>query len=348
MLAEAERPVIVCQRGDPQGKLAHAVARLARDNAIPVVGFWPVRNVLAGDFPMHGGYDVAPWLEKADVVLAVDAQVPWIQRDVQLGNDARVIHVGPDPLFSNLPVRSFRTDLAIAGDPAVTVTALVENVEAYGIDRSARFAEIEAAGKARRAKAEETARAGGGSPMTPAFVSRCISDVMDRCTVLFTELGAVPAFMDLKHPNCCFMPPYSGGLGWGLPAALGASLADPSRLVIACVGDGSYTFANPVACHQIAEALELPILTIVMNNGLWNAVRRSALAMYPDGKAAAMNRMPITSLAPTPSYTQIAAASRGWSERVESGADLPAALARAIEVVRTERRQALLEVMVLV
>ena len=131
-----------------------------------------------------------------------------------------------------------------------------------------------------------------------------------------------------------------------MPAALGASLANRDRLSIACIGDGSYIFANPVACHQIAEAMELPILTIVLNNGIWNAVRRAALAVFPEGEASRLNTLPLTSLAPNPDYAQIIAASRGWSERVETGDDLPGALERAIEVIRTEKRQALLELMV--
>ena len=101
-------------------------------------------------------------------------------------------------------------------------------------------------------------------------------------------------------------------------------------------------FANPVACHQVAEAHQLPMLTVVMNNGVWNAVRRAALTMYPKGQAAGMKTLPITSLEPSPDYAQIAAASRAWTETVEDPAKLPGAIARAIEVIRKEKRQALL------
>ena len=133
-----------------------------------------------------------------------------------------------------------------------------------------------------------------------------------------------------------------------MPAALGAALADPDRLSVACIGDGSYMFANPVACHQVAEAQGLPILTVIMNNGIWNAVRRAARNVYPDGQAVRMNTLPITSLEPLPDFCKIAEASRAHTERVERGADLPAALARAVEVIRTEKRQALVEVRVAV
>jgi acetolactate synthase-1/2/3 large subunit len=123
-------------------------------------------------------------------------------------------------------------------------------------------------------------------------------------------------------------------------------LADPDRLVVATVGDGSYIFANPVACHQIAEALDLPILLVVLNNGAWNAVRHATLDIFPDGNAARANAMPLTSLSPLPDFTKLAEAHRAWSEMVDVGSALPTALARAAQVVLKERRLALLEVRV--
>jgi acetolactate synthase-1/2/3 large subunit len=131
-----------------------------------------------------------------------------------------------------------------------------------------------------------------------------------------------------------------------LPAALGAQLADRERLTIACMGDGSYMFANPVACHQVAEALDLPILTVIKNNGMWNAVRRSVVKGYPEGEAVRANEMPLTSLAPVPDFCLVAQASRAHVERVETGSDLPAALERAVGIIRNERRQVLLDVVV--
>ena len=182
--------------------------------------------------------------------------------------------------------------------------------------------------------------------MSPAWVSRCLSEAKDADAMLFTELGVDPSVMTFTHPGTLFCNPLSGGLGWGMSAALGAQLAARERQVIACIGDGSYVFANPVACHQTAAALGLPLLTVIFNNGIWNAVRRATLAMYPDGKAAGANVMPLTSLQPAPNYCAIAAAHGAFTERVEDGEALPNAIRRAFAVMREERRQALLEVRV--
>ena len=73
-------------------------------------------------------------------------------------------------------------------------------------------------------------------------------------------------------------------------------------------------------------------------------MRRAARNVYPEGSATKMNTMPLTSLEPSPDFCAIAEASRGWSERVENGEDLPGALARAVDIIKNEKRSALLEV----
>jgi acetolactate synthase-1/2/3 large subunit len=56
---------------------------------------------------------------------------------------------------------------------------------------------------------------------------------------VFNELGCDPTVMNFAAAGTLFSVGLAGGLGWGLPAALGFQLADRERLVIACVGDGS-------------------------------------------------------------------------------------------------------------
>ena len=81
----------------------------------------------------------------------------------------------------------------------------------------------------------------------------------------------------------------------------------------------------------------------MLNNGKWNAVRTSTTAIYPDGAASKATLMPMTDLSTSPAYTQVAAASRAYAERVEHGDHLPAALERALHAIKVEKRQALLE-----
>ena len=323
-LAEAERPVILAQRGDPEERVGAALSGLANAHGIGVAEPFTIRNLLASDDPALLGYDPGG-AKDADLLVVLDAGVPWIEKLHAPAPGVRVAHIAPDPLFRRMPVRGFRTDLAIAADPLLAVEALEAALGAPSPGARERAA-------AMRGFDAPVPRA--SNPITPEWLSCCVSDVMDEDAVAFSELGLVPSAMRLKGPNRLFSNPHSGGLGWALPAAMGAQLARPGRLTIAAMGDGSYVFANPPACHQVMEALGLPVLTVVKNNAMWNAVRRSVIRSYPDGAAARMNRMPLTSLAPLPDFAAIARASRAHAARVERGADLPAALARAVEAVR--------------
>jgi acetolactate synthase-1/2/3 large subunit len=88
----------------------------------------------------------------------------------------------------------------------------------------------------------------------------------------------------------------------------------------------------------------LPILVVIFNNGRYGAVRRATLSMFKDGVAGEADGRLFADLDPAPPYEAIAKAQGAHAERVEKPADLPAALARARDVVVNERRQALLNV----
>ena len=340
-LKAAQRPLAISARGDAGGAIGHALQSLAEHLSMPVAEFWPTRNVMASDHPLHAGFETGPLIAEADVILVLDSLVPWILNQASPPDGAKVIQLGADPLFTRFPTRGFPVDIALAGDPLETLLALRTRLPAH----PERRAEVEAAIAQERAGRMERA-AGATSPINPAFVSRAVSEALGRDGVIVNELGVQPAYIDIEGPNHFFGHSLSAGLGWGFPAALGVAHGKPDALVAACVGDGSYMFANPVACGQISEALELPILTVVMHNGVWNAVRRATLSLYPEGAAAKANAMAITSLEPAPDYVMVAQASRGWAARVEEADALADVLAEAVRVVREERRQATVEVIV--
>jgi len=150
--------------------------------------------------------------------------------------------------------------------------------------------------------------------------------------------------VDFETPGTYYSLGSAGGLGWGLPAALGVKQAEPGRTVIAACGDGSYMFANPAACHLTAAAQNLPILVIVCNNGHWGAVEGAARSLYPEQNAVKYHPAPLSDLAPSPAFEKYAEASGGYGERVTDAAALPDAIRRGLEVVQKEGRLALLNV----
>jgi len=79
-IANAEFPLIVTSAAGRSPAAYHALAKLAETYALPVVQS-EARDVnLSSDHPMNFGFDVGPWLPKADVVVVIDAAVPWIPR----------------------------------------------------------------------------------------------------------------------------------------------------------------------------------------------------------------------------------------------------------------------------
>jgi acetolactate synthase-1/2/3 large subunit len=351
LIAGARNPVIFAQRGAGDIAGFAALSRLADDWGIPVCQYWAVRLALPTDHPMAAQPDPAPLLEEADLVIVLDSLAPWSPAVHAPRQDAKVIHIGQDPLYARVPVRNFRCDIALACDVEDGILALETALAAQApCDRDPIVARREAhaaRNRAGRAATLERAQAGSADPMTKDWVSLCLSRaIAGRKASVFSELGCPLTPMDLAHPKAWYQEPHSGGLGWSFPAALGMKLADPSRLVVATMGDGSYMFSNPVACHQIAEALDLPILLLIVNNAEWGAVRQSVAGLYPDGHAARANRMPLTQLSPAPDFTLVARASRAHAERVESGEALPGALARALAHIDETGTLALLDIRV--
>ncbi len=315
--------------------LAHLVERFG----IGVVCAWPRYVNLPASHPMHLGYAPGAALREADLVVVLESDVPWFPHLESPRADARIAHVGVDPTFARYPMRSFPSDLSIAGEPRVVLEALAVALGPHVGD--ARIETRRAALAARAAARRPQAHA--AYPITPEWISRCIAEVKGDDALVINEYP-------LRLDHCAFERPASyfglspaGGLGWGLGAALGVKLAAPERLVIATVGDGAYVFANPTAGHWAARAHGLPILTVVYNNSRWAAVRNATVAMYKDGVAARAGGTLLADLSPSPDYAKLVEAHDGYGERVERAEALPSALARAIAETR-RGRQALLDV----
>ncbi|MCC2613959.1 thiamine pyrophosphate-requiring protein [Neorhizobium sp. Rsf11] len=349
LLSEAKRPLIISQRGAGSQEGFETLSKLALDWGIPVCQYWAIQLGVPTDHPMAVGVDPAKWLAEADLVLVIDCLAPWSPDIHPLGEGCKVVHIGQDPLYSRFPVRNFPSDVALTGDTAEVILQLEKAAGVYldatSKERSTRRASVEKASSKRRAEVQAQAKAGNGELMTKAFVSFTLSKAIEgRKATVLSELGAPLEPLTLRDHGSWYQEPHSGGLGWSFPTGLGMKLADPGKLVIATMGDGSYMFSNPVACHQIAEAMEIPLLVLVLNNVEWGAVRQSVLGVYPDGFAAKTNSMPLVSLVPTPDFTQVAAASRAWTAKVERAEDLGAVLEAAIEHVTVKKTQALVEI----
>jgi acetolactate synthase-1/2/3 large subunit len=348
ILMAAENPLIITADVGKSVAAAGHLAELAERHAIPVITHVPRYLCLGNDHPMHLDYEPSPHLADADAVLVLDCDVPWIPATDPVHGEAKVIHLAPDPLFSRYPIRSFPAVLSIAADAEAALPLLDQAMSGMDggavTDRRGRVAA--ARGKVRDKWQGIRDGARSAQPIHPAWLAQCVGELLDDQAILINEMGVVPQHAGINRPGRYYGPSPAGGLGWGLGAALGAKLAAPDDLIIAAIGDGSYFFGNPMAAHYCARAYDLPILFIIVNNHGWGAVRRATKAMYPDGKALTGNDIPLSRIDPAPDYEMIIESCGGYGERITDPDALPDALARAVKMVREERRQVLLNVVV--
>jgi benzoylformate decarboxylase len=160
----------------------------------------------------------------------------------------------------------------------------------------------------------------------PAFTDEAIIDALNAAktdsTVIaheWTSAGKKWDRFDLTRPGSLYYPA-SGGLGWGLPAAIGLQLGDPSRRVLALLGDGAVHYT--VSGLWTAAQYKIPVVFVVARNSEYAALKKfTRLMNAPDTPGLDLPGMDITAIA----------ASYGIaSERLDSPSDLTRAVKDAL------------------
>jgi acetolactate synthase-1/2/3 large subunit len=273
LLAAAKNPLIIAGNTGRDTAAVGLLAELAMRFALPVVQNRARHLALPSSHPMHLGYESGPHLGEADVVIVLECDVPWVPKAVRLKPECRVVHVGFDPLFGGIPIRGFPCDLALSGSTTAFLrdlaAALSPLADAQTIE-DRRKSVTKRHEKMHAGLVAEVARVKNLRAIHPAWVSHCIAEAKGDDTIVVNEYTLMAEHCRFERPGTYFGSSSASGLGWGMGAALGAKLAAPDKLVIAKLGDGAYIFANPVAGHYASRQNNLPILTIVFNNGMWN------------------------------------------------------------------------------
>jgi acetolactate synthase-1/2/3 large subunit len=348
LLKDAENPLVITSMVGKNPAAVGELVKLCESFALPVT--IPMSNLYLNfptEHPLHLGFDPMKYLESSDVILVIEADVPWFPIRSKPKSDARVIQMGIDPFFSRYPMRSFPVDVPLACDPEAGLKALAAALEPH---RASKRTLIQ--GRLERLKKEHDSQKATWKaaaeklrrerPIDMEWVSYCVGRVRDRDTVLINEYDLRANQVALSEPGSFFASPMSSGLGWCFGAALGVKLARPDTVPIVCMGDGTYHFTAPTACHFVAQSL--PVVAVVFNNQCWNAVKGSVQDLYPQGWAARKNRFVLCDLEPAPAYEKIVEAFGGYGERVEDPGEVIPALERAVKAVREGKRQALLNV----
>ena len=345
MIAGARLPLVITgQVGRDPGE-AVLLTRIAEKFALAVTPFNPRHFAISANSPMFQGTGAGTLLQEADLIIVLESDVPWIPSRECPAPGAKVVQIGEDPMYQRTPMRSFPSDLTITTGTLALLEALELALATHLNDAAVATRKQALSDRSARLHAgwqAEIAKAGADEKITLPWVNHCLRAIIDDDTLVVNEYSFRQEYCPLDHPGSLFSVGPAGGLGWGLPAALGLKLAAPEKFVLALLGDGAYMFANPTACHFMASTQNLPTLSVIYNNALYGAVRRATLDMYPRGAAAEADGRLLADLE-NPPFEKIIEAHGGHGERVEKPADLPAALKRAAAAVRGGR-QALVNV----
>jgi acetolactate synthase I/II/III large subunit len=344
-LAGARNPLIVTSYLGRDTTAVPALVDLAELLAIPVLESMAYHVNFPADHPLHAGFQyhsVAqnPVLRRADVILAIDSDVPWIPVVNRPSDDATIYCIDVDPLKSQMTMWHIPARRFAAATARVAVAQIANFIRDNRLGDqamiSARWAEASLAHEREMADRETREQPGDGV-ITPEYLTACVRRLLDGenalvLTEVVTNSRIVAEHLRPSRPGSVIH--HGGGsLGWAGGAAVGAKLAAPDRLVVALVGDGSFLFGIPSSAQWVARRYGTPALTIIYNNAGWAAPKFSTLQVHPDGVAAANDDFHV-SLEPEVDMPAVAQAAGGaYGVTVSDPAELPHALKDALAAV---------------
>ncbi len=238
-----------------------------------------------------------------------------------------------DPLPADLAViqigqrdwemgKNHAVELALRGDVKETVAALLPILSARGgqdlTDRAKTSLATVAAGnwsvqrEAARTKFVEMASA---SPIEPDWLMMRLVDLLPDDAIVVDE-GIVSTrcllnFLAIRD-RYGYFGNASGGIGWGIAAALGIQIAHPERRVVAVLGDGSAMYG--IQAVWTAAHLKLPITFVIANNGGYRIIKERLLAFHGNDQFIAMDFKD-----PAIEFADLARSLGMQAERIETG-----------------------------
>ena len=341
-LMAADNPLVITSYLGRKPEAVHALEALAQLCGIRVVEFSPSWLCISRDSPCFFGFDPTPLLPQTDWGLLLDIDVPWLPHQTRPREDTRWVHIDVDPIKKDFPSWGFASDVRWPADCAQALTDLHKAVvaladEAFYQRVAQRMAAWPAQHKQRLDKVASAAQDPGQvDALNPAWVCAQIGLQLRPDDVVINEaIRNSPAVLQQipRTQPLSFLGGAGGGLGYSAGMALGVKLARPNDRVVHIEGDGGFHFSTPTSVYAVAQAQGLPILTVVLDNGGWQAVKEAVLRVHPDGPAAQAGDFQARLTGPKRQFEQVAQAFGAHGERVSRPEDLPAAIGRCLQAL---------------
>ncbi len=313
LLGAAKNPMIVCGGGAQDA--AKEVTRLSAMLQAPVLGYRRGRGILDSRDPLSITLPLAHemWRE-VDVVIGIGTRL--LQQLTVWGadKDLKVIRVEADP---DEPERAGRPDVTLLGDSAPVLRKLLAALPAHNAKRKSRKAEMEE----RQAKLQKRL-----AKLVPqmAILDAIRAELPDDGIFVdeVTQIGfAARLALPVYQPRTFISPGYQDNLGWGFATALGVQDARRDVPVLSITGDGGFLYT----ATELASAVrhKIPLVTVVFNNNAYGNVKLIQQEWY-GGRTIASDLT-------NPDFVKFAESFGAAAERVDSPAQLRAALKRGFE-----------------
>jgi acetolactate synthase I/II/III large subunit len=281
MINESIRPVIYAGGGIISSEASKTLKALAHKNSIPVtttlmgLGCFPSNDPLFLGIPgMHGARSTNYILHKADLLLAFGVRFDdrVTGKVKEFCPDAKVVHIDIDP---NELGKIRKPYLGIHGDINESLDLLLKHIEAN--DRKIWMSLVN------KNKIDYNITiAEDVNIFHPVNFIKSVSSFTDDDTIITTDVGQhqmwVAQHYGFKLPRTLLTSGGQGTMGFGLPAAIGAAIANPDKKVVAFCGDGSILM-NIQELATLAD-LKVNVHILVMNNGQLGMVRQQQELFY--------------------------------------------------------------------
>ena len=340
-LLASKRPLAIVAGGDWDTDAVANMEQFARNFDLPVGAAFRSQSHFdnrlreyVGDIGVGINPKLADIVREADLILAVGARLG----EATTGSYTLIeppkprqtlIHIYPDPEEHG---RVYQPDLPIIAGMGPFTRAAAQ-LETPGPDWVAPWADWRAG--ARAVYEENIKPLPIPGDVQYAEIVCWLRDTLPDDTIVTTGAGNYAGWVNKSYQFRQYrtlLGPTSGSMGYGVPAAVAAQLMYPKRTVISFAGDGCFLMNG----QEFATAVMygLPIIVMVVNNGLYGTIKMYQASEYPD-------RYPATSLT-NPDFAALARAYGGHGETVTKTAEFEPAFERA----RASGKPAIIEIQI--
>ena len=330
VVRRAKKPIIYAGGGVIASEASEELAWLARSFDIPVTATLMALGCFPADDPrwlgmlgMHGTYAANMAISNADLILAIGSRFDdrVTGKISEFAKNAKIVHIDIDPtsIQKNVPVH-----IPVVADCKSFLTALRQTLEPTLAEQPEA---VHAAWNAKVAAWKEEKPLSynqEGAVIKPQYVVETISRLTKGEAIITTEVGQnqmwAAQFYAFTRPRSFISSGGLGTMGFGFPAAIGAQMAYPDRLVIDVAGDGSIQ----MCIQELATAVcyKLPVKIVILNNGYLGMVRQWQELFYKKNYCA-------TCLDVAPDFVKLAEAYGAAGFRVTDPAKVESVLAEA-------------------